>query len=120
MLLEQDQQGANDLSKHRVIDLDNGNKVHLERRDPYGFIHVWLDKGQFPDKSILNGVFTDWHRAYTAVDAYVHERNAAVSQIRHIHPTEIKETVGQMTGVIQKTPDYTVEATTELGTRKGR
>lgn len=87
-----DQAGDKDLSKHRIIELDNGNRVHLERRDPYGFIHVWMDKGAFPDKSPLHGVFTTWNLAYLAVEGYISDRNRVVSDIRGISVVSVKET----------------------------
>lgn len=94
-----DEQGDKDLSKHRIIDLDNDNKIHLERRDPYGYIHVWLDKGSFPAKSQLNGVFTSFDRAYQAVEGYISDRNAAVSEVRAVAIEGIRETVEETRSV---------------------
>lgn len=113
--MQADQQSDNDLSRHRTVELDNGNKVNLERRDPYGFIHVWLDRGQFPDKSDLNGVFTTWDQAYNAVQRYLADRNAAVSEVRQVSVTSVKETVGEQGGVevSQATPDFVIEKTKE-------
>ena len=110
-----DQQSDNDLSRHRTVELDNGNKINLERRDPYGFIHVWLDRGQFPDKSDLNGVFTTWDQAYNATQRYLSERNAAVSEVRQVSVTSVKETVGDRgkAEVVESTPDFVVEKTQE-------
>lgn len=110
-MFTQDLLGDKDLSRHRIVELDNGNKVHLERRDPYGFIHAWLDKGAWPVSSALNGVFTSWERAYNAVDRYVSDRNAAVSEIREIAVESVKETVSE---VKSQNPDYTIEATSEV------
>lgn len=87
-----DQEGDKDLSRHRIVELDNGNSIHLERRDPYGFIHCWLASGTFPEKSPLNGVFTSWDRAFTAVDGYITERNNVVSDLRAVHIQAVKET----------------------------
>lgn len=89
-----DHLGDKDLSKRRTIDLDNGNKINLEQRDPYGLIHVWLDKGSFPDKSPLHGTFTSWDWALRAVDGYINQRNEAVSEVRQIHPKPIQDRVG--------------------------
>lgn len=118
MIQDTDQLGTNDLSKHRIVELSNGNKINLERRDPYGFIHVWLDHGQFPDKSPLNGVFTSWERAYTAIDGYIAQRNEAVSQIRHIAPEAFRDTVGEVQHAqsakeTEDTAGFTTETTNE-------
>src|SRR5258708_6608609 len=101
-----DQQSEKDLSRHRVVELDKGNNINLERRDPYGFIHVWLDRGQFPDKSDLHGVFTTWDQAYNAVQRYLADRNAAVSEVRQVSVKSVKETVGELGGnqVVESTP----------------
>lgn len=88
--------GDKDLGKHRVIEIMDGgdkivNKVHLERRDPYGLVHTWLDKGSFPTTSALNGTFTDFHQAIQAVQKYVQARNSVVSEIRQRETAPIKD-----------------------------
>lgn len=97
MFQTQDQFGDKDLSKHRLVELDNGNKIHVERRDPYGFIHCWLDKGRWPDKSPLNGCFTTYDLAYKEIERYITDRNAAVSEIRQIAVASVKETIEETT-----------------------
>lgn len=97
-MLFTDDQGDKDLSKHRIVELDNDNKIHLERRDPYGLIAVWLEKGQFPAKSQLNGHFTTWDLAYKAVEGYITDRNSVVSEIRMVSVNQVKETNEEVHG----------------------
>lgn len=72
---------SNDLPNHRVIELENGNKLHLVRKDPHGFIYLHLDKGQLPH-SLAGSAFTDWYSARQAADGYVRERQSAVAEIK--------------------------------------
>lgn len=82
-----DHEGDKDLAKHRIVELDNNNKIHIKREDPYGFWFVNLERGRFPDGSILHGAFTSFDRAMVAVETYLHERRRAM--------TEVKQTVGE-------------------------
>lgn len=82
--------GELDLGKHRFLPINDRtgkevNKVHFERRDPYGFWHVWLDKGTFPEKSPLNGVYNNFEMMISHIEGYIATRNEAVSEIRSKH-----------------------------------
>lgn len=68
--------GDKDMANERTVILDNGNKIHMKRSDPFGFIAVNWDKGQMPAK--LKGQFTSFDEARRAVDGYLAELNRAV------------------------------------------
>lgn len=72
---------GNDQENHRVYELENGNKLHLKRTDPYGFIYINLDKGQLP--GWVHGVaYTDWTQARIAAEKYIAQRKSAVSELK--------------------------------------
>jgi hypothetical protein len=52
----------------RTVEL-NSNKIHFDRKDPYGFWFVHYDKGQVP--ASLQGAFTSFDRALLAVSTYL-------------------------------------------------
>lgn len=56
-----------DIGRVRSLELDN-NKVNITRRDPYGFWHISLDKGQIPEH--LKGAYTSYPQAEEAAIAY--------------------------------------------------
>lgn len=73
--------GGNDQSNHRVYELENGNKLHLRRVDPYGFIHLSLDKGQLP-QAYSDNAYTDWTQARIAAEKYIRQRQDAVAALK--------------------------------------
>lgn len=58
-----------DLSNDRVLELKNGNKVHIKKQDPYGFWRVSMERGQIPDT--LKGEYTSANEAEKAVRHYL-------------------------------------------------
>ena len=58
-----------DIPNQRQVYLKNGRVLKLERRDPYGFIHIIWDKGPTPD--IISGAYSDWDKAKDALHAYI-------------------------------------------------
>jgi hypothetical protein len=88
---------GNDQANHRVYDLENGNKLHLKRVDPYGFVYLNLDKGQLP--LAYTGSYTDWFHARLAAEKYIQERKDAFAEIErknqdkpYTHPkSDVKE-----------------------------
>lgn len=73
--------GMKDVPNHQFMELDNGNKLNLIRKDPFGFIYLSLDKGQLP-VSLAGSAFTDWDRAKIAALAYVKERQSTVAELQ--------------------------------------
>lgn len=65
----EDFKGAKDLDGRRSVTLENGNKLIIERTDPYGFWKVHYEKGQIPDK--LSGLYTSYDRAMVDVNSYI-------------------------------------------------
>lgn len=53
----------------RTVTLDNGNKIHFKKTDPYGFWVVNYNKGQLPKQ--LKGVYTSYNAAWKHVQAYL-------------------------------------------------
>ncbi len=77
----QDQLGDKDLSKTRVFDLENGNKLIAKQTDPYGFWRLSLEKGTLPQW--LDQSFNEWGQVLKAVDRYGRERQLAISEVRN-------------------------------------
>lgn len=76
----QDQLGDKDLSKTRIFDLENGNKLIAKQTDPYGFWRLSLEKGTLPQW--LDQSFNEWGQVLKAVDRYGRERQLAISEVR--------------------------------------
>lgn len=77
------------LNPVRTIELENGNKLNMTRRDPYGFIYFSLERGQLPDH-LKDHAFTDWPIAEQAARQYVAKRQEAVAEIKE-KPLSIKK-----------------------------
>ena len=69
-----------DLSKIRTIELDNGNMLIVENKDPYGFWYVHYEKGQLPKR--MQGAYTTWEYALAAVKRYLAEKDEPIVAIR--------------------------------------
>ena len=67
-------------SRFRTIELENGNILRLEAKDPYGFIHLSLEHGQLPED--MTGVFTSWFEAERAAERYQSRRKMALAEIK--------------------------------------
>lgn len=52
----------------RTLTLDN-NKIHFDRKDPYGLWYIHYDKGQVP--ATLQGAYTSFDRALADVEVYL-------------------------------------------------
>lgn len=75
------QKGMKDMPNQQYIDLENGNKLNLTRRDPFGFIYLSLEKGTLPP-NLAGSCWTDWDQAKIAAMGYVRERQDTVAEIR--------------------------------------
>jgi hypothetical protein len=58
-----------DIPNLRIVHLQNGRKLKLERRDPFGFVYIAWDKGHPP--SHLQGSYTDFDQARRALENYL-------------------------------------------------
>lgn len=76
------QAGLHDVPNHQIIELENGNRLNLVRRDPFGFIYLHLDKGSLP-AHLQGSAFTDWDMAKKAAYAYVKSRQEAVEELQN-------------------------------------
>ncbi len=56
-------------TRRRQVELPNGNKYHIECRDPYGFWFIHMDKGQIPDR--LSGAYTSADQAVSDINRYL-------------------------------------------------
>lgn len=72
-------------SRVRVIELENGNKLNMTAKDPYGHIYFSLEHGQLPD-SLKGAAFTDWHQAEIGAKKYVSQRQSALAEIKIKEP----------------------------------
>lgn len=76
-----DHVGDKDMSRTRVFDLENGNKLIAKQTDPYGFWRLNLDKGQLPPW--LDQDFNEWGQVLKAVEKYGHQRKLAISDAKN-------------------------------------
>lgn len=76
-----DQLGDKDMSKTRVFELENGNKLIAKQTDPYGFWRLSLEKGQVPQW--LDQSFNEWGQVLKAVERYGRERQLAIADVRN-------------------------------------
>jgi hypothetical protein len=67
-------------SRLRTITLENGNTLRLEAKDPYGFIHMSLEKGQLPES--MTGAFTSWFEAERAAQRYQSQRDMVINEMK--------------------------------------
>lgn len=67
-------------SRVRSIELENGNKLNMTARDPYGLIYLSLDHGSLPD-SLKGAAYTDWGQAERAAKSYIDQRKAVVEEL---------------------------------------
>lgn len=58
-----------DIPNRREIPI-KGNKIIMERRDPFGFWSIWFDKGRTPD-ALGNSVYTSDWEAERAINAFL-------------------------------------------------
>lgn len=70
---------SRDLRKRREIVLSTGNKYIVELRDPYGFWHIHMEKGQTPAE--LQGAYTTFDKAETAVKLYVENKQPVFKKV---------------------------------------
>lgn len=75
-----DQVGDKDMSRTRVFDLENGNRLIAKQTDPYGFWRLNLDKGQLP--AWLDQDFNEWGQVVKAVEKYGFQRKLAIADVR--------------------------------------
>jgi hypothetical protein len=66
-------------TSRRTYELDNGNKLYAERKDPFGFIELHLDKGPLPER--LLGKYTSYDEADRAIQQYLSARSREVLQV---------------------------------------
>ena len=67
-------------SRIRTIELENGNILRLEARDPYGFSHLSLEHGQLPE-DLKDAMYTSWFEAERAAERYQVRRKMALSEV---------------------------------------
>lgn len=66
---EAHQDPERDTPNRRMVYLGNGREIKLERRDPYGFVHIVWDSGKTPE--VLSGTYTDFDQARRALTIYI-------------------------------------------------
>lgn len=59
----------------KIIELEDGQKIHFECRDPYHHWYIHFNKGQVPEK--LKGAYTDFNFARIDVEKYLAEKGRA-------------------------------------------
>lgn len=65
------QDAERDIPNLRLVHLQNGRKLKLERRDPYGFVYIAWDAGSAPEA--LQGSYTDFDQARRALLLYLEQ-----------------------------------------------
>ena len=72
-----------DIPNLRIVHLENGRKIRLERKNPYGFVHIGWDNGSTP--IALQGAFTDFDQARKALEIFLNNNTfETISEV----PTE--------------------------------
>ena len=71
-----------DYSNDRVVSLDNGNKIHIRRHNPYGLWRISYERGPVPQK--LTGEYTEFRLALRDVEMYLEQikREAVEIQVQ--------------------------------------
>ena len=69
-----------DLAKIRTVELENGNTIIIENKDPYGFWYVHYEHGQMPKK--LHGAYTSFEYALSAVQTYLKEKDEKIVHVK--------------------------------------
>jgi hypothetical protein len=67
------------VTSRRTYDLVSGNKIHAERKDPYGMIYIHFDKGKPPEE--LEGAYTSYDEADKAIQLYLNKTNKYLKDI---------------------------------------
>lgn len=57
---------------HRVLELEDGQKIHIKSTNPYGLWKINFNKGQLPDK--LKGEYTSYEYALRDVTLYLNQK----------------------------------------------
>lgn len=68
MFNEIEDQGPNDISSVREIQLETGNILFLKRTDPFGFFKFSLNRGALPEW--MKGDYTSLSEAHKAIQQY--------------------------------------------------
>lgn len=77
-----------DLSKNRVVKLEDGTKVIIRMTDPYGYWSIHYEKGRIPED--LKGSFTDFNMAVQKVKTYFQSKGKAVDTVSKGFGIEVK------------------------------
>lgn len=72
-----------DTTSRRTYDLESGNKVHVERKNPYGLLHIYLDRGEVP--SALSGIYTNYTEAERAINKWLQIANKKITNTTYSH-----------------------------------
>lgn len=67
----------------------SGFKVNFERKDPYGFIYMFLDIGDLPDK--YRGVYTHHDAAVEAATEYFTEMEMLMKKTEELTPKKVQK-----------------------------
>lgn len=76
-------------SRIRTVELENGNILRLEAKDPYGFVYLSLEHGQLPE-DLKDAAFTSWFEAERAAERYQTRRKMALAEV-NIEPEPKKK-----------------------------
>lgn len=73
-------QNTKDAPKSIEFDLEDGNKILMKRKNPYGFLYMELLEGQLPDK--YTGAYTTIEAAMESANIYKDERKRALQELK--------------------------------------
>lgn len=79
-----------DATSKKIYELETGNKIIVERKNPYGFIGISLERGITPES--LTGQFTSYDEADKAITSYLSLRNKVLKEVRSSLTEEVKDT----------------------------
>lgn len=61
------------------FDLEDGNKILMTRKNPYGFLYMELSEGKLPEK--YTGAYTTLEAAFESAHIYKDERKRAREEL---------------------------------------
>lgn len=72
-----------DTTSRRTYELEGGNKLYAERKNPYGFIRIHFDKGQIPEN--LASDYTSYPEADKAIQIYLNTKGRTLTNVINSH-----------------------------------
>jgi len=76
-----DHQGANDMTRERLVVLDSGQKLVVQATDPYGLWHISSERGPVADE-LKDQKFTEFEYALDRIRRWAADKKAKVVEVK--------------------------------------